>query len=194
MIERRLPVDTRFDPGTQPQIGLWVAGLEDQSRRLLETVEGLDVPALSWQPGPGHNTIGSLIAHSALVELAWIGHVAEGRGRSPETAAAIEQTLGVTDDAGFLVTPGGGHPAPLAGWALPAYRDLLTRARDGAVAVLRTWTDDQLHDVVRIDEASWSRAWMLYHVLEHLAAHLGQIRRLLHDLRDAGLVDAPAEG
>ena len=66
-------------PGMKSKaVGLFLWQLEDQSRRLTEDTRGLTPEELEWQPAPGMNTIGMLLAHIALVEAGWIGAAALG--------------------------------------------------------------------------------------------------------------------
>jgi hypothetical protein len=44
------------------------AQLDDQSARLTEDTRQLTPEAIAWQPAPGMNTIGMLLAHIAIVE------------------------------------------------------------------------------------------------------------------------------
>src|SRR6266536_6078347 len=59
-------------------VGRFLWQLDDQSRRLTEDTRGATPEELAWQPAPGMNTIGMLLAHIALVEAGWIGTSALG--------------------------------------------------------------------------------------------------------------------
>ena len=50
------------------EVALFVAQMDDQSHRLREDLTGIDPPELAWQPAPGTNTIGMLLAHIAIAE------------------------------------------------------------------------------------------------------------------------------
>jgi hypothetical protein len=58
---------------------------------------------------------------------------------------------------------------------------------------LRRWKDTELDSTYtrrRGDqERKISRSWTLYHVLEHFAAHFGQILLIMHLMRDAGKLE-----
>jgi uncharacterized damage-inducible protein DinB len=85
----------------------------------------------------------------------------------------------------------GRHPGALHEWAVADYVATLERARAATHAALRSsWHDASLGEevVIRAGERAVTKGWILYHVLEHTAAHAGQVGRLLHDLRDAGLL------
>src|SRR5262245_1362340 len=89
----------------------FVAQLDDQSKRLTEGTRGLKAAALEWQPAPGLNTIGMLLAHIAIVEVFWTQV-----GPLGLSAYETESTLGIgVDDDGMPLAPGGGPPATLRG-------------------------------------------------------------------------------
>lgn len=186
METRTLTPDSGYDPESQRLIGSWAAGLDDQSRLLRHAVAGLGVAELEWQRQPGHNTIGMLLTHLAVVEVYWIRAVATGVHRRPEADAVIREVLGVgMADDGMPLAAEGGHPAVLAGHDLDAYLALLAKARSAIHGVLRSWRDDDLGETCAVKDARASRGWILYHVLEHFSGHFGQIRLILRDLRSA---------
>ncbi len=97
--------------------------------------------------------------------------------------------IGWMDD-GMPQPEGGAPPRRLAGRPLAYFRGLLGRARAHtrrAVArlgdpdlerrVTRRRRDGTLHEV--------NLRWVLYHMVEHLAGHCGQILLLRHHYRDA---------
>src|SRR5438132_7146218 len=61
------------------QVGLFLWQLEDQSRQLFENTRGATPGELGWQPAPGLNTIGMLLAHIAVVEASWVDRALHGR-------------------------------------------------------------------------------------------------------------------
>jgi uncharacterized damage-inducible protein DinB len=59
--------------------------------------------------------------------------------------------------------------------------------------LLRGWGDSTLQETSTVDGEEISRAWMLYHLLEHFAHHRGQIA-LLDSLRKASVGLGGREG
>src|SRR5881396_3815576 len=59
-------------------VGLFLAQLDDLNKNLADDARGATAEELAWQPAPGMNTIGMLLAHIALVEVGWIGAAAVG--------------------------------------------------------------------------------------------------------------------
>ena len=82
------------------------------------------------------------------------------------------------------LAPDGAHPRALAGKTAAEYLDLLWRARQATHATLRAWDDASLERIHVADGAEVTRAWILFHVVEHFAQHAGQIT-LLASLRRA---------
>lgn len=170
------------------EAGLFVAQLDDQSRRLTEDTRGLTVEALSWQPAPGMNTIGMLLAHNAIVEAFWIQAGVLGMKAPYE----IDGALGIgMDDDGMPIPEQGGHPATLAGKDLAFHDDLLARARryvNQHVAALSDADLETRRSRTRRDgtHESFNVRWVLYHLVEHFAGHYGQINLLAHQYRARG--------
>ena len=169
------------------EAALFVAQLDDQSRRLIEDTRALTPAALEWQPAPGQNTIGMLLAHIAYWEVFWTRMVLEGRPMPFE----VRDVLGV--DRGDIGTPlpaDGRPPAGLAGKDIAHFHDLLARARAHTGEIVRDLPDADLEREVTRQRPDGSQnvimvRWALYHMLEHLAAHYGQVNLLAH-LRRAG--------
>lgn len=170
------------------EAGIFLAQLEDQSKRLTDDTRNLTPEALAWQPAPGMNTMGMLLAHIAVVEVYWTQV-----GPLGLTAFETESVLGIgIDDDGMPLVEGGAPPAPLRGKDLAFFDDLLARARGYSKRALanltdadldrevpRTKRDGTLHEVLNL-------RWILYHMVEHEAGHYGQINLLAHQFRLAG--------
>ena len=170
------------------ELDLFLAQLDDQTRRLTEDTRGTTRAALEWQPAPGMNTIGMLLAHLAIVEVHWmqVGPL----GRSP---SRTDETLGISvDDDGMPLAPRGRPPKGLAGRTLKFYDGLLARARRYTREIAATLTDADLdREVTRTRRDGKIQVvnlrWVFYHVLEHFAGHYGQILLLRHQIRAVGL-------
>lgn len=189
---RALARDPSLRPHDQSQIALFVAQLDDQSRRLAITVKDLTADDLAWQPRPGRNSAGMLLAHNAVTEVFWMG-VATGRTADRESAERHCRGvlgIGMADD-GMPAPADGGHPAVLAGWELPRYLDLLQRARRHLKTEVSAWRDADLATFVPYasefsKDREFSREYILYHLLEHYAQHAGQVGLVLAMRRQAG--------
>lgn len=167
------------------EIASFVAQLDDLNRNLLADLKGATRAELEWQPSPGMNSIGMLLAHIAIVEVFWM--LVATKAWKPETLA---KALGIgMEDDGIPAPPRGGHPKTLAGWTLADYRALLGKARRhtkrlaramNATAVSRRVRQRRRNGDLRIVEVRW----ILYHIVEHEAGHFYQANLLRHAYRD----------
>ena len=164
----------------------YIAQLDDLTERMWSELKDATPAELAWQSAPGHNTIGMLLAHCAVVEVFWL-LVATGRA----SQEALRDTLGIDgDDDGMPLPPGGKPPKTLKGWKLADYRKLMKRARAFVTKETKRFGDAALEEQVRRTRFDGrkqivSRRWILYHVLEHFSGHYGQMLMLRHLYRDA---------
>ena len=172
------------------QIGLFVAQLDDQNRRMLEDLKDITPAELEWQSAPGMNTIGMLLAHIAIVEVFWIelGPLAIGSSEGADTELAKILGIGSNDD-GMPLAATTQPPSILAGRNLSFYEDLLRKARNFTRECVGSFTDQDLDKTGSLKRKDGSTGtytvrWVLYHVLEHEAAHYGQISLIRHQYRD----------
>lgn len=167
------------------EAALFIAEMDDLTSQMKVELRGLTVRDLEWQPAPGMNTIGMLLAHLALVETWWILGPALGND-----SVDFARVLGIRrEDDGIPLAPRGGHPAALRGRPLAWYLRLLARARREVTAAAKSLDDRavleprrRIHPKHRTDYRLDAR-WAMYHVLEHFAGHYGQILLLKHARR-----------
>ena len=176
MSVRDLSPPEGFDPASQLSVAHFVAQLTDQLGRLKELTRGLSVARLEWQPRPGVNTIGMLLAHVAVAECWWLGVLPHGISPEPEVEKRFVDALGIRmDDDGLPLAADGVHPNTLRGKTIGDYHELLDRARAATQATVRDWTDEELTAEHQTFGQPVTRRWILYYVFQHTAAHLGQI-------------------
>ena len=189
MKERKLPIPEGYDGSSQRIIALFAAQLDDQLRWLKEAVAELNTTHLEWQPNPGFNTVGTLLAHIAVVEVYWINVAPAGIPLEPDGDNLILKTIGIRmDDDGLPMKPDSRHPATLSGRSLADYLNMLDKARSATHATLHVWRDSGLEQGYPLRDMTVTRSWTLYHVLEHFASHFGQVLLLKHLMRDAGVL------
>jgi hypothetical protein len=129
------------------------------------------------------------LAHMAVAECAWLNVIAADLPVELEGEARIQQILGIrSNDDGLPLEADGMHPESLADLRLDAYLDLLARARAATYERVRPWVDADLNATHSTTKRVVSRHWILYHVLEHFAAHFGQILMLKHMMRSEGVL------
>jgi len=178
--------------GTPPgfrsvQVARFLWQMDEQRRALLADTRGLEPADLEWQPAPGMNTIGMLLAHISYAEI----HLSQV-GLLGEAAGHTRDVIGITEaEEGLPLPPGGPPSAALAGRPLEFFDDLLAGARAHTRRVAVNLTDADLDRVVTRDRPDGTQrvfnvGWVLYHILEHEAGHHGQINLLRHMLRDRG--------
>jgi len=173
------------------EVASFVAQLDDQLRRQKEQTRALTPADLEWQPGPGMNTIGMLMAHQAITEVGWTGLGIEDLKRSE---IRFEEILGI-GDSGVPLAPDGAPPLALAGKDLAYFDDLLDRAREHLKRVAAQVRDSDLTFLrARTRPNGEPREvevrWTIYHMLEHFAGHFGQILLLQHARQALGVGDA----
>jgi len=168
-----------------PEVASFLAQLDDLSRMMLRDVRGITPAELAWQSQPGHNTIGMLLAHIAVVEVHWTLVAIEAWSRE-EVGRRLKFGL---DDDGLPLKRRGTPPAHLRGKTLAFYTALLRRARSivkkefaryRPADVTRNVTRTRANGQVTHQDARW----ILYHLVEHLAGHYGQILLLHHQYAD----------
>ncbi|MEQ1833484.1 MAG: DUF664 domain-containing protein [Candidatus Eisenbacteria bacterium] len=194
-----MPVyDLEIPRGRSHEAALFLAEIDDQTRRLFQDLKGITAAELAWSPKRGQNTIGMLLTHLAVVEVYWLA-VAAGRftpaalkksGARDVAEQEFRDVLGVgPDDDGMPLAKNGLPPAALASWTYADYRRLLGRARVHIAAQVLELTDrDVARKVKRVrlngEHTAQSVRWILYHVLEHFSGHYGQILLLRHQYAD----------
>jgi hypothetical protein len=159
--------------------------LEFLSARRFSDLEGCGAAELSWQPRPGANTIGMLLAHVEIVEVFWLLLALDAW-----KPARMQRILGIgVDDDGLPLPAGGRPPAPLSGRTLAWYRKLHKRARAFTSRTLRALKPADLRRVIEVKRSNGKTVrvnvrWILFHILEHEAGHYGQMLLLRHQYRD----------
>jgi uncharacterized damage-inducible protein DinB len=177
-VQTLLETPPGFRSGTVARF-LWQ--MDEKRRTLIKDTRGLSTKELEWQPAPGMNSIGMLLAHIAYAEnhLSQVG--LEGKATS-DTLAAI----GISEEEEGMPLAQGTPPSPaLAGRDLAWFDGLLERARAYTRDVAMTLVEGDLAREVRRrrpdgSERVFNVGWVLYHMLEHEAGHHGQINLLRH--------------
>lgn len=171
------------------EVASFFAQLDDQSQRMFRDLAGITPAELAWQPRPGRNTIGMLLAHCALVEAWWL-IVARYDESADRWEERLEKAIGIDGDFDGMPLPKTARaPRRLAGWTLARYRALHDRARRFAKRSAAVWSDADLgREFRRVRRDGLVRRlnarWVLYHVLEHQAGHYGQMLLMRHEYAD----------
>ncbi len=170
------------------EVASFMAQMDDQLRLLTKDTRDVTPEELEWQPKPGMNTIGMLLAHNAIVEVFWTLVVLK-RDEKP----VAEPILGINmDDDGMPVPEDGAPPAKLNGKNMAFYDGLLSKARVFLKETAKSVSDSDLErEVTRTRDDGTQRVinvrWYFYHILEHFSGHYGQILLLRHLYRAANV-------
>ena len=170
------------------EVAFIVAMLDDQSKLLAKDTAEITPDELEWQPKPGMNTIGMLLAHMAIVEVWWTM-----LALVQETAPRMEPVLGVNvDDDGMPLPENGLPPATLKGKDIEFYNDLFRKGREFLKKHAQSVPDaDLMVERTRTrpdgNQRVYTIRWYLYHILEHFSGHYGQILLLRHLYKTAAV-------
>jgi uncharacterized damage-inducible protein DinB len=162
------------------EAALFMAQMDDLHGRLAKHTRGLTPEEIAWQPAPGANTIGMLLAHLALVEVYWVQVGPLGLDKYD-----FESVLGIgSDDDGMPLPEGGRPPAALRAKDLAFFDGLIVKARAYVRRTLEGLTDGDHDRIISRRRGARSQEfnvrWILYHILEHTAGHYGQVNQLRH--------------
>jgi Protein of unknown function (DUF664) len=165
------------------EVASFIAQLEDLLKRQRDQTRRLTPADLEWQPAPGMNTIGMLMAHQAIIEAAW---TRLGIDDLQLDQVRVEEILGIgIKDDGMPLPEDGAPPASLAGKDLAFYDDLMTRAREYLKRVAVNVKDSDL-TIIRPrtrpngEPRELELRWMIHFMVGHFASHFGQIQLLQH--------------
>lgn len=163
-------------PGAHPEVGRWLWGMEEARRGLLESVEGLDPELLDWRgPGGDDNSIGSLLYHIALIETSWLYDDILMRPYPEDISALFPHTHRTRD----------GRLTHVPDVALDEHLERLGRVRRRFIDLIGPMDPDEWNRVRAPDGEGYavSPAWVVYHLVEHEAGHLFEVRAIVRRWR-----------
>jgi hypothetical protein len=168
----RLALDPIAD---DPEVGRWLAALEDGRRDTLRELERVTPEMLDWYPDAPLNSIGTLLYHVALIEADWvITEILE----LTETLPEIEQLLpwAARDDDRNLWR--------VEGQDLASHLDRLQGVRDFVLDRLGPMSNDEFHRIRELEAYDVAPDWAVHHILQHEAEHRAHICWLRDTYRD----------
>ena len=153
--------------GYSAQIGTTVAMLEDLKDRVTSSVKNLSQEETDFLLDDKANRIGAMILHLAATERFYQVFTFENRGFNEEERNMwnIAQSLG---DAGREL---------LVNKPISYYLDIWDEVRNETLALLKTKDDNWFAS--KVSGADMNNHWAWYHVMEHQANHMGQIRLII---------------
>jgi uncharacterized damage-inducible protein DinB len=153
-----------FPEGYPPEIARWLWVFADTRRRTLEVLDGFDEARID-EPGPAGNSVGTILAHIAVIETDWLCVEILGEDYPADLLAHLPPDVRDADGH-LLATPG----LPLARYlaALAAVRAKLVE-RVGALAPA------DLQRVRSLPAYDVTPEWVLNHLVQHEAEHRAEI-------------------
>ena len=147
-----------------PKVSYWYSLLDETRGRLLRILKKLTDEELDYSPNEEFfETIGTLLLHIAGVEWSWIFEDIDGKEMDYEEFKY-----------GFALRPDVNLPQ-LKGKSKQYYMDKLEKVRKQVLERLKNLSDEELVKQVGSSSEKYSIEWILFHILEHEAMHIGQI-------------------
>ena len=160
-------IQLETDQKLTPRVAQFYSYMVEVRKNLLRMINDIDDLMVDYTPDERTvETIGTLLYHIAGVEWSWIVADIEGKEIPFEKwkyAYPLSEDVNITQPVGKGVK---------------FYLDLLEEVRNEVYEKLKEFSDDDLGRIVKIGGNRFSIEWILYHVIEHEAMHLGQISLL----------------
>lgn len=159
------------EKGFSPQIGTTFSMMEDLKRRITSSVAHLDQDQTDFLLDADANRIGAMILHLAATEKYYQVYTFENRGYNE----AEDKEWGAALDLGDR------GRASLKGHPIQYYLDKWDEVRAETKRLLKTKDDKWF--AKKVKGSSMNNHWAWYHVMEHQANHMGQIRLIEKRIR-----------
>jgi len=150
--------------GYSPQVGNIVSMMEELKGRVTRSVINLSQEETDFLLDEDANRVGALILHLAATEKYYQVYTFENRGFNKLEKIKWDRALNVGDYAreNYVNQP------------IQYYLDIWDEVRKKSLKLLKTKDDKWLSKKVK--GSSMNNHWAWYHVMEHQANHMGQIR------------------
>jgi hypothetical protein len=150
--------------GYSTQIGNIVSMLEDLKSRVTRSVSNLTIEETDFLLDDDANRIGAMIFHLAATEKFYQVYTFENRALNDAERAkwSVAQNLGAT------------ARNQIKGKSISYYLGIWNKVRKETLRLLKTKDDTWF--VAKIPGTNMNNHWAWYHVMEHQANHMGQIR------------------
>lgn len=153
--------------GFSDRIGTTVSMMDDLKSRITSSVSGLSQKETDFLLDDEANRIGSLILHLAATEAYYQVYTFENRGFNAEEAKKWETALNLGNQARSVF-----KDKPIR-----YYLDIWDEVRKESKRLLKTKDDNWFAQ--KVPGSSMNNHWAWYHVMEHQANHMGQIRLII---------------
>ncbi|MFX0078756.1 MAG: DinB family protein [Candidatus Hermodarchaeota archaeon] len=160
------------DQDLSPRLALWFSMMREVRKKLLKKLESLCDKEIDYTPDEQKiETIGTLLLHIAGVEWSWIFGDIDGKEVEFEKWKHA-----------FALSPDVDIPQ-LKGQGKEFYLNRLSEVREEVHQRLKRLQDDDLDKLVTSEGKKYSIEWILFHLIEHEAIHVGQISVLFRMFR-----------
>lgn len=174
--ERRL-LTSGTHHGALPEIGTWLWGMKEARRGLLSTLDrieraGFGQEFLDWRGPDGQdNSVGALLYHIAGVEMGWLYFDLLMTGFPDD----VKERFPVDDRTED------GHLRDVPGATLAEHRERLAWTRERFLNEVSGLSLEDWHELRAPEGEDYAAtpAWIVYHLVEHEAGHLFEIRRVV---------------
>ena len=160
----RLVLDA--EEGVVPEIGRWLAAMEDARGRTLAELEGITPDVVDARPAGSENSIGSSLYHVAIIEADWLFDDLFGEPLETTELASLFP-YDVRDEHGTL--------QGILGVGLEDHLDRLARVRTVLRREIGALSLEDFLAVRARDGYDVSGAWVVHHLLQHEAEHRSEI-------------------
>ena len=154
------------DEGVVPEIGRWLAAMDDARRDTLRKLEGVTPDVLDARPAGSENSIGTSLYHVAIIEADWLFDDLLGRPLETTELAPLFP-YDVRDELGIL--------RGVLGVSLEDHLDRLASVRDALRREVAALSLEDFLSVRARDGYDVSGAWVVHHILQHEAEHRSEI-------------------
>lgn len=149
------------------RIALWYSVMHETRERLFRVLRDLTQEELDYTPDERKfETIGTLLLHITAVEWSWIFEDIDGKEMDYEEFKHA-----------FALRPEVNIPQ-LKNQKIQFYISKLKEIRDDVYQRLTNFKDDDLDKIIGSGSDKHSVEWILFHIIEHEAMHIGQIQLL----------------
>jgi uncharacterized damage-inducible protein DinB len=155
------------EKGFSPQIGSTFSMMKDLKRRVTNSVKNLSTQEVDFLLDEDANRIGAMIMHLAATEKFYQVYTFEGRGFNKAEEAKWQAALNLGEEGRSKFTD-----KPIR-----YYLDEWDDVRKESKRLLKSKDDKWFTEKVK--GASMNNHWAWYHVMEHQANHMGQIRLII---------------
>ncbi len=153
--------------GYTTQIGTMVSMMQDLKARITRSVQNLNQKETDFLLDKNANRIGALILHLAATEKYYQLYTFENRGFNKEEKAIWETALNL----------GNAARETIKNQPMEYYLNIWDEVRKESLRLLRR-KDDKWFEA-KVKGSSMNNHWAWYHVMEHQANHMGQIRLII---------------